>query len=1178
MAKIEFSKDQLSIINSRDENVLVAAAAGSGKTAVLVERIIRRITDEKNPVDIDRLLVVTFTNAAAAEMKERILKALDEKLLNDPQNEHLSRQATLVHNAMIMTIDSFCLYLVRNHFNQIDLDPSFRIAGESEIKLLKQDVVKEVISRAYEKGDKEFYNLVDSYSGKSDDTKLEDSILKLYQFAMSYPWPKKWIDSHRNDYYFNTCEEFEKSDVCKAICRDIENEARVHLELLNEALQICDRGPVEYQKTIQPEKDTCEKVLKEAENESFKGIGEAFLKYQKVDLAKKASGTEDEKLKVKAIRDKCRKIREKLEANYFSFAIETQLQDMREAGINVNRLFDLTIDFMDSFDAAKRERAILDFTDMEHMAISILIEEFNSMDDYKITDVAKGYRDYFEEIMIDEYQDANLVQEILLKSVSREDADRGNNRFMVGDVKQSIYKFRLARPQIFTGKRTYYASKVKEANRAITLSENYRSRKSVIDSINAVFEDIMTEDMAGLKYDEGERLNAKASYPTEDMAVNKSEFIIVERPENSDKDIQVKAIAQRITELVGDMEIYDKENKIMRKAGFGDVAVLYRSQDTVINDLCDCFEEMNIPYHMIGKGAFYNTREIQEIMNLLRVLDNPLDDISLYGLMVSYFGGLSDEDGARIVAEAPKDLFYLWDKLMCYRENHGDDERVEKLINMINTYREMSIYTPIASLVSKILNETDYLLYVSAMKDGERRLANVKMLIGKAKEYEGTSFHGLFHFLRYIELMKKLDVDEGEADVAGDLTNTVKLMTIHKSKGLEFPICFVINLSKKLNTMDQSATFASDIDRGIGAKFIDPQKRIKRDTIIRKYVSNKIAKEDLAEEIRILYVAMTRAREKLIMTAEVNNYGKYEKTADSIGTQNYLALVSPGIRSHQDLFDIRTITMEDIGVGAAKEMLTLREKRLSFENSVASDEILELEKKLKERMVFDYKYKNLENLYTKTTVSELKIQALEEEVGESHSPFRQPEREEPIPAFMGTGEEVSGTDRGTAYHKLLSLIDFKERPENMESLKAMSDKLINAGKMSKEEVELIPLKKILTFLESDVAKEMQASDKKGGLFKEQPFVLGMTADSVNSEFPEDETILVQGVIDVFYEDENGCVVLDYKTDRVDEPDELVTRYKTQLDYYKAALERLTGKTVYKTLIYSFGLNRTIVVK
>ena len=674
---INFSKDQLKIIESRNENLLVSAAAGSGKTAVLVERIIERVLDKDNPIDIDRILVVTFTNAAAKEMKERIQRALNEKLSENPTDAYIERQCQLIHNALITTIDSFCLYLVRNHFHQVDVDPGMRVAGELEMELVKKDILKELIHDSYEEGDQVFLDLVDAYSGKKDDEKIEAEILRLYTYAMSYPWPDKWLLEKKGDYDFSN-REFLSSDFCKDLCKlfkDIFSSLRREFE--GAADKLHDGGVLSYVNRFEEDIKSFEQIEEAFEKSDFEKAGILLRGLNKEKIPNATKGCDPEiKDYCKAVREHCFEEAKEITSIGFLRRPEEIAKDLTETGKYVDKLIDLTREFMKRFTDTKRDMGVLDFNDMEHLAINILIDDYEDMNHFTVTPAAYDYRTYFAEVMIDEYQDSNMVQELILKSISRESGDNPN-RFMVGDVKQSIYRFRLARPEIFMKKAVEYGSR--DGSRVINLKANFRSRQAVVDSVNEVFKRIMTEDRGGLKYTEDEYLYARADFSdAPDTEINKTEInmLISEKRLSAEmRKAEAKAIAGRIEELVGTFPVKDKGGFI-RPATYKDITVLFRSPKNYMEPLKDAFNEAGIPFHAESTGAFYDSLEIKEVINLLKVLNNPLEDLPLYGTMVSFFGGFTDEKCAIISADSEEGEYYLWEKLKGYIKRHENDSEV----------------------------------------------------------------------------------------------------------------------------------------------------------------------------------------------------------------------------------------------------------------------------------------------------------------------------------------------------------------------------------------------------------------------------------------------------------------------------------------------------------------------
>ena len=1188
MGKITFSDDQKSIIKSRNENILVSAAAGSGKTAVLVERIIRRVTDPVNPVDIDRILVVTFTKAAAKEMKDRISRAITDKMdewSQDPSKaealKNLERQTTLIHNAKITTIDSFCLDVLKNNFHKIGMDPSFRAADDNEKKLIMADVVSQVISDAYESKDEAFYRLADCYSKKDSDETIAKSILSLYGFAMSYPWPEKWLNERKMDYHFESLKEFSTSNMVNEQFDFAQKQLEKALSLQKKAWNLY---LTEITGTPEEPKDAYGKALLADErliNALLSGLASDRESVNKLfdgnykRLAKADKLSEELKKTLKLMREEYKEIIDDLFDGILACPLERHYENCLLADKTVPKLVDMTLDFMQRFDEAKRERNVIDFSDMSHYAIKILISDYIDEEHYEITDVARDYRDFFEEVMIDEYQDSNLVQEIILRSISREDTQRPGNRFVVGDIKQSIYRFRLARPEIFAKKRAIY-QKERDRSLVVDLSQNFRSRKGVIDSANAVFTRIMTKELGGETYDEKSKLHVGADYK-EEIADPRTRVILVDQKgrKADNLEYEARAIADEIRRIKKEEMVTDKKTERLRPAEYKDIAILFGSLDAWAPTIREVFDKYGIPYHVEKSGAFYDTREVLDVINFLRVVNNPFDDISLFGAMKSFFGEFTDEECAKISVCDDKDAFFLWEKVKaCYKESE-ENSKINKFVNLVEEYRELVTYTPIGELISKLITDTGYELYVAAKADGEQRLANVRLLNLKAIEYAKTSFHGLFHFLRYVELIKETEDKEGEAGIIGEESDAVRIMTIHKSKGLEFPICVVGGMESKFKESETSNPFIFDIDLGIGAAAINSKRRVKHKTLRQLSIIDKINRDSLSERVRVLYVAMTRAKEKLILV------GMFEDSASYLSSFNgkyacNMDFCVPAILEEPQLFDVVYERNEEIMVNETEDEASIREKRDSLKLSLSDDE-KDLLNRLGDKFEFEYGHKELTGLYVKTTVSELKMAAMEEVQGETEHMFKEREREEYVPKFAGREETIKGTDRGTAYHKILCLLDYT-RPLDKEDFDEQLRELLEQQKLQKREIDMVPKGKILTFLESRLCERMKKAAAEKKLSKEQPFVLGVSADKVNKEFSKDEIMLVQGVIDVFFEEDGKLVLMDYKTDKVDNAEQLSERYATQLDYYSEALKRLTGLEVSEKLIYSFGLNATIVVK
>ena len=1207
-----FTPEQQKVIDLRNRNILVSAAAGSGKTAVLVERIIGMITDKEHPVDVDRLLVVTFTNAAAAEMRERISLAIDRKLEEDPENIHLQKQASLLHNAQITTIDSFCLFIIRNNFNDIGLDPGFRVADEGELRLLKQDVMTELLEESYQQKEQAFTDCVEYFTGGSNDRLLEEYIGKLYEFSMSYPWPEDWIRECVGDYKISGVTELENTKWCKYLVTYIQTIVSECVNHIDRAIQIAERpdGPYMYGEMLEGERKMLARL---SDLTSLQDYYEAFetLSFGRLSTKKDASVNPVCREKVKELRGEVKKQLENVKTSLLLLSPGQVAERMKKAAPHVEELLLLVLSYMEKLDERKRRDNIIDFHDMEHFALNILLKK--GEDENLIpSPAALEYRQFFEEILIDEYQDSNLVQELLLKGISGEEEGRFN-RFMVGDVKQSIYRFRLARPELFMEKYACYSKEDGERQR-IDLHKNFRSRPQVLDSVNRLFERIMGKQLGGVEYDEEVALYPGASYEEAEAQSFDTEYLIIGKDKESvlsARAQEASVIAGRIREMHQNFQVTDKETGMLRPVRYSDIVILLRTTAGWADEFRNVLEKEGIPAYVALRTGYFQAVEIKALMQYLNVIDNPLQDIPLYGTLKSFFGGFTEEEISQIRSADKK--CSLYDLLASYE---GDlKEKIYLFMERLTYYRRKTTYTPIHKLIQEILEDTGYLDYVTARPGGEQRRANVEMLLVRAASFENTSYYGLFHFLRYVEQLEKYEVDYGEADVLDENADVVRIMSIHKSKGLEFPVCFVAGLSKKFNMQDISGRLIADVDMGIGVDYIDSALRLQSHTLKKNVVALKMKIDALGEEMRVLYVAMTRAKEKLILTAAVPDIDKFREEMDKekeFGAKGdekipfsvlasagcYLDFVFPCLR------EAALIGPEDLFIKDVEEMTRQSDRKRQLFLKVESAKKNHSDKmiQLSERLSRSYPYQYLSNLFVKTTVSELKKKAFHDLPEQSISGldagadrgkdmeqaftkqlFEEQEVVPYIPSFISSKEEVSGTDRGSAYHKAMELLDFK----TVMRLESRMDKEAEINRQldeyEQEEVldarwrKSIAASKLVLFFESTLAARMARADAEGKLKREQPFVMGLPASRLGEGFPDSEQVLIQGIIDVFFEEDGGIVVADYKTDVVKKSEELILRYQTQLDYYAEALSRLTGKSVIQKIIYSFALGEEIML-
>ena len=1266
---VKFTEDQQRVIDLRNCNILVSAAAGSGKTAVLVERIVELVSgsgcDSAQAVDIDRLLIVTFTNAAAAQMRERITKALSDRVEAEPDNEHIKKQLMLIHNAKIMTIHSFCLYLIKNHFNDIGLDPDFRTADEGEIRLLKQEVLSELLEEQFAQGRQEFTDCVEYFAYDGREKRLEELIERLYTFSGSYPFPEKWLRQHRMDYHVETFEELAKTEWFAGMMQEISALLQECKEQEKAALKVCEEpdGPYFYAVALEQDQELLagleqelasvvqtasepEQSVASAEMDSSvaKDAFEALaarvqgISYARMAPKKDDSVSAEKRELVKAMRERVKSLLGTLSEKYFVSGPKQWLAECRQADAALCELVDLALLFGERLTEKKREKNLLDFEDMEHLALQILLKEEEN-GQMVPSDTALEYREQFVEILIDEYQDSNLVQEFLLQSISGEDDGRFN-RFMVGDVKQSIYKFRLARPELFLEKFATYQKEDGNCVR-VDLKQNFRSRHEVTDCVNDLFLQLMHRELGGVEYDADAALYPAAQFPEADgeaadarekdvalggeekqgsavpvstaceASIARSPYepelciaaISGEKGEDP-KELEAKMIAGKIREIVGKLPVRDSESGQLRPARYQDIVILLRTTSGWDETFKKILEENAIPVFVTSKTGYFAATEVQTVLNFLRVLNNPLQEIPLFGVLKSVLFGFGDAQLAtlRALDETGKRCLYDCVKLAAGegesgegsvgygRGSNGADaslrEKCCSFLSFLNRYREYAVYLPIHKLMEQFLEETGYLYTVSALPGGVQRRINVEMLLTRAESFEKTSYSGLFHFIRYMEQLEKYDIDYGETGASDENADVVRIMSIHKSKGLEFPVCFVSGLSKRFNRQDSVAPVLMDMDLGLAIDWVDPTARIRHTTLKKNVLARKLNADSMGEELRVLYVALTRAEEKLILTGTCKE-DKLPQEDATQGAYGYSALRLQEASSYYDLVlpawqsvgrRLQICTQEELlQAELVRASLGYNSRQKLFEEAGKEPEAAELA--LCERLQKPYAHENLAGLFVKTTVSELKKEGMQEEAAEGLELFPEEEVVPYLPQFVREQEEnVSGTTRGSAYHRLLEIFPF-ERQETWtaEKIRTVIEEYKADRRLSEEYAAAINVYKIRAFLQTPLAARMAKAARSNRLHREQPFVLGLSANRLNTDFPEDETVLIQGIIDVYLEEEDGIVLADYKTDLVKDPKELILRYRVQLDYYEEALVRLTGKCVKEKLIYSFGLEQEITL-
>lgn len=1188
----KWTNEQLSAITQKGNNILVAAAAGSGKTTVLVERIIRKIINDH--VDIDKILVVTFTNAAASEMRERILTALYKQIDEDPLNQRLRKQIVLLNKASICTIDAFCLDIIRNNFFEIGASSNFRIADNTELELLKQEAIEETFEELYLENDDEFNKLIELYGGYKDDENLKNIILKIHNYIQSAPFPEDWLEEQIEKFNMSNIEDFSQTEWGKIILKNFRDEVLNSIQILESSKHQLDMitelskfslvvaDDINQLKFLEQNWDNWERAYEIANNLKFK----TWPTDRKV-----VSNLKED---TKKARDNVKKRISKAVSQTFIYNTEEAVEDINAMYPILKKIKDVTLKFMEKFSEKKSNKNIMDFSDIEHYALKILLKK-DENGIYQKTEVAKKYEEKFNEIAIDEYQDSNLVQEYILTSISNK-----KNIFMVGDVKQSIYRFRQAKPELFLDKYQKYGLEPNEYGKKIKLFKNFRSRENILDTTNLIFSDIMSADFGEIEYDESEYLNLGATYeePTENVEfAGKTELDIIDlkKEENEDgeeieednssellekTEIEAKFVANRIQKLIkSKYQVYDRKTGY-RDITYKDIVILLRATSNTANVFEKELLNLNIPVFSDQAENYLESIEIRTITSLLKIIDNPYRDIPLVTVMRSIIGDFTDNELIEIRLTQNEGYFY--DSLKEAKASPKIDGKLkEKVINFLdklNKWREEERYLPLNEFIQKIYEETDYYNYVRLMPNGQVRKANLKMLLDRAKDYEKISFKGLFNFIRYLEKVKSSNSDLSSAKVIGENENVVRIMSIHKSKGLEFPVAIISRTDKKFNQKDLNESILLHQDIGFGMQYINYDRKIEYTTATKEAIKIKTKEESIAEEMRILYVALTRAKEKLIITGVENDFTKsieqkkelleiYEKENYKINHLvlkkylSYLEWIELVYLNHQDIEN--QITLNKI---AKKDVLKAEENQEEQEKrNIELPEKIDYEK-INEILNWQYKYKEMTNIQSKMSVTKIKELKNNETQKQQHIEIK--------PKFMLDKTKVSSAERGTITHLILQKLDFTKE-YSKEELAQFVNNLCTKNIITQIQKDSINIEKIYQIINTQFIKNLKNAKE---IKKETPFYTYInTKEIYNTQ--NSENILVQGIIDLYYiNQQNEVILVDYKTDYVEgSGEELIDKYKVQLEIYKKALEESLKEKVKHVYIYSIYLNKEIEI-
>ncbi|MGI5912698.1 MAG: helicase-exonuclease AddAB subunit AddA [Syntrophomonadaceae bacterium] len=1181
---------QKNVIETRDCNLLISAAAGSGKTAVLVERIIQLML--KDNINIDRMLVVTFTQAAASEMRERISKALQLELVKNPAKElQLRQQIILLNQASISTIHAFCSDVLRRYFHLANIDPSFRIINKMESDLIKNEILEDVFESAYQDADPEFIDLVEGFSSSNSDQALQELVLRTYEFAQCKPYPLKWLQERTTDFKLNE-DKFAK---CMWIM-NLTSQITFHIEaaetFLQEALRLCylPDGPAEYIPAIVNDMEIVANLLQTLKK------GNVFLLYDNLNNIAhvRLSRTSKEvnqvlKEQAKDLRDNAKDIIGKIKTELLFQEPANMLKDINDLYPLIERLYQLILDFDNKYQKLKQDRGLVDFNDLEHYALSILSN----------AEVAADYQKKYDYIFIDEYQDSNEVQENIINCIKKE-----RNLFMVGDIKQSIYRFRLADPTLFKQKMEQYGHLDGTINRRIDLNVNFRSRAEILNGVNYIFSRIMSPHLGELKYDDDAALNPGIpcidtnKVPIEVYLIDKNATDVTDNDLVQANDTEMEALlaAQKIKQLLG-QTIYDVKTQSYRPLEYRDIVVLMRSTRNWITPFCEIFSAEGIPVYAEQDTGYFEASEISVIINLLRLIDNRRQDIPLLSVMKSPIGDFTTDELIEIKLNSSSNSFY--EAVEAYLNDNENilSTKLQLFMNNLTKWKKESHYLLMDEFIWKLLNETGYIYYAQAMPGGRQRLANLKALLNRAREFQDTSIKGLFNFIKYLDKIQAYSGDMGIARTLGENENLVRIMSIHRSKGLEFPVVIVVGLGKQFNLSDTNSKFLLDKDLGLGPYYVNPKLRIYNDTIARISIKNKVLLDNLSEEMRIFYVACTRPQHQLIMLGSVKNLHKSsQKWCKPLNSYNLvyaktiLDWIGPVLIRHQDGFILRDLagnywTEEEQQDDVSHWQINIiKQNEISNSQANVDKMINKLKNKpnqyesnnnnfnlINERLSWKYPFQQAETIPSKVSVS--LFQGSQEK-----NPLEEPSMPTLLnrPLFTQGTKQLTPAQKGSILHLVMQHLDYKQIA-NQNAIKQQLNTMLEKELLTAEEMLTVSIPKIQKFFSSPLGQRVL---KAKIVKREVPFnQLRQAAEILNESVALDEQLLVQGVIDLFFYEDEDIILVDFKSDYINEKnwDSIINYYQPQLKLYKEALESILGNNVKESYLYFFGIDQAILL-
>ena len=1179
MSEKRWTQGQQDAISSRNGAVLVSAAAGSGKTAVLVQRVIERLTDPNNPCDADRLLVVTFTTAAAAEMKERISTKIAQMLDSQPNNYRLQRQQILLANAHISTIHSFCSEFVRENFYKLNISPNFRIASSEEMNILRDEAVQEALESMYDEDNKDFNYLVECFISGRDDRALIKIIFKLYDFIRSHPFPDKWLKEKAAMYQIT--ENLAENPWGTAILNYTSSVIDYCISIMKNAIVMIEDDETianAYKDTFLCDLNTIASISECLKSNSWDSIRIKLLNttFDRLKTIRKCSN-DDLKARAKSIRDE---VKSKIKALSEIFIADEQecISDISQLSPVVLQLFELIKRFDSNLNRLKNEKNVADFGDLEHRMLSLLVEP--TKDGFKRTEDAIELSNKFDEVMVDEYQDTNETQDMIFRAVSQDES----NLFVVGDVKQSIYSFRQAMPEIFIRRRSEYNKYDRQLDNypaKITLDKNFRSRKGVTSAVNFVFNQLMSTEVGDIQYDEDERLVAAADYPHRNIPDTSLHIIDLSRI-NDDEDVDIiesRYIADVIMGMISN-ECLIKDGDNLRKVTYKDFCILIRNSkhhaDLYAKELNNC----GVPAWSDTSGSFFGSLEIATIISILRVIDNPIQDIPILSALMSPIFAFTPDDISDIrLLQKDKPIYFAVKKAA-----DNGNQRCKEFIHQINEYRHLSATVSVDRLISTIYERTGYLAMVQTMRQPEVRVANLRLLLEHSRNYQSSGNKGLCGFIRFIDKLEEQKNDLAAASSISESANVVKVMSIHRSKGLEFPICIVAGCSRKFNKEFKKENVILHPHLGLGIKLRDTDLGVQYTTIPREAIMIETERTQMSEELRVLYVAMTRAKENLIIVTSLKEPEKVitnlaSKISDNDRISPYVVrsctsfsdlILSCAIR-HPSGGMLRKLSginnsvvvnddySWDIKISSPIDADVLQENEEITKATAINAELLDLFTK---RLTYKYIAQELKGIPSKLAASELSVKNITTDYSATSRP-----------SFM-MGEKLTPAEKGTALHTFLQFADYSKAAVDTQK---HLEYLIEKGFISKDQGNAIDMVKLQHFFSSSLVNRMLASNN---IMREYRFTVNISAGELNKLLPKhlkDELVVLQGAVDCIFEEDGELVIVDYKTDKIKSEQELLDTYYGQLKLYKDSMEKCIGKPVKECLLYSFSLEKDIKV-